>query len=138
MSCKTSGAYSSRNDRLAICPNTSTRRNSLLLMAVLFTAPSSGGCSLGDIFIEVRRGHYQRGSTGKFSVGWKSNWCGGKGRRRGAGKMAGERSRAAAVEANATRHGALGVLHSAQRTALASGLPAGERGQSRSAILILC
>jgi hypothetical protein len=39
--------------------NTSTRRNSLQLIAVLFTAPSYRRRSLGDILNEVGRGHYQ-------------------------------------------------------------------------------
>src|SRR6266478_8206680 len=45
---------------------TSTRRSSFSLIAVLATAASSRGCSLGDISNVDGRGHFQRGSTGKL------------------------------------------------------------------------
>src|SRR5712691_9699298 len=44
---------------------TSTRRNSFSLIAVLATAASSTGRSLGDISNVDGRGHFQRGSTGE-------------------------------------------------------------------------
>src|SRR6266478_5020194 len=48
---------------------TSTRRNSFSLIAVLATAASSRGCSLGDISNVDGRGHFQRGSTATISRG---------------------------------------------------------------------
>jgi hypothetical protein len=42
-----------------------------------------GRCSLGDIFIEAARGHYQGGSTGKLEYEWiEEKGDGGKGGRR--------------------------------------------------------